>query len=274
MDEISMMVAETYRHFNDNFQNASVVDEVREVFVEVPTSPEYQLPTGPGILYHLQCASSIFVVRTLVSANIRDDYAKILENPENYPSLRLVDEENVALEKLRYFVVDNQYQAEIIHDHLNNRRFPIFEERMCNLSDPGFSWWLSKRGASFQISFNLSVISGDGIVKLGPLGDHQLASKTFFELGQLLGQTGLSFNIQNEINRIQFAEGEPLLQEEFQDLFEFGVIGQGLVDLFKILSRREQKTALLESTWYYLQELACMRRFWIQIQFDLSAADP
>lgn len=269
MDEISRLVAETYRHFNQNFQDNVAVEEIPAAVADEPASPFFQLPSEPGILYHIQRTSSVFVIRTLVTHNIQEDYAKILENPENYPSLRLIEEENIAKEKLRFFVVDNHYQAEIIHDQLNNRRFPIHEEHMCNLSDPGFSWWLTKKENSFQISFNLSS-TGDDIVKLGPLGDHQLASQTFFQLGQLLSRTGLSFDIQNEINRIQFAEGEPVLMEEFQDLFEFGVIGQGLTDLFKLLSRREQKSSVLESTWFYLQELASIRRFWIQIQFDLA----
>lgn len=276
MDEISLLVAETYRHFKQNYEMDAVLEESLEEDaleakdVNVPEeAAEHELPTGPGVLYHIQRSTSIFVIRTLVSRNIRQDYLLVKENPENYPSLRLISEETET--KLRYFMVDNEYQAEIIHDQLNNRRFPIFEERMCNLSDPGFSWWLCKKDQGFQVSFNLSANDEDRTVKLGPLGDQQLASKTFLQLGQLLQEGGLSFEIQNEVSRIQFLEGESLLVDEFQDLFEFGVMGQTLGELFKLLSRKENHSSSLETIWYYLQELAHMRRFWIQIQYDLSA---
>lgn len=272
MDDMGMLVAETYRHFSQNFQGAELeYESAPEVIHQESGAQEFELPSEPGVLYHIQKSTSVFVVRTLASHNIREDYLKIAENPEDYPSLRLIDgEKNLTSEKLRFFIVDHVSQAEIIHDQINNRRFPIFEEHMCNLSDPGFSWWMSKKGNGFHISFNLSVAS-ENSVKLGPLGDQQLATHAFHQLGDLLCNSGLPINIQNEINRIQFSEGESFLMDEFQDLFELGVIGAGLTDLFKLLARRRQNATVLETTWFYLQELASIRRFWIQIQYDLSA---
>ena len=269
MDEIEQLVVETYQHFNQHF---GVVEEVTEEPILRPSidESEGELPAGPGILYHIQQSSSVFVIRTYVSKNIRDDYSLIMQRPEDFPSLRLLEGGmSEVTGKLRFFLVDNQDQAEIIHDQLHNRRFPVDEEMMCNLSDPGFSWWLTARQDGFQLSFTLSVGSEHSI-KLGPLGDRELALKNFQALEAMINEAGLSLSMQNETNRVHFSGGEQFLWEELKDLFELGVISETMVDFFKILAKKCQDMSGLEMTWFYLQEVAAMRRFWIQVQYDLG----
>jgi hypothetical protein len=267
MDDIELMVVETYKHLNENFIQEAALPE-SELISEQKL--EDQLPKGPGLIYHLQKSSSLFVIRSMVSRNIWQDYQRILEAPENYPSLRLLEGGQEAVEKkLRFFILDNYLQAEIIHDQVANRRFPMNEEVVCNLSDPGFSWWLTKKSAGFQLSFTMSV-SDPETTKLGPIGNQQLALKNFQKLQGLIQQAGLDLNIQNEASRVQFTEGEEFLLEELKDFFEYGVVGQGMGDLFKLLIRKIQNHSELETLWIYLQELAAMRRFWIQIEYDLS----
>ena len=269
MDDIEFMVSETFKHLHTNYPQ--VADVVSAPIVPDSGEEINEYPAEPGILYHLQKTSSLFVIRTLVSQNIRDDYYKISERPENYPSLRLLDGGNENSEKkLRFFILENHLQAEIIHDQISNRRFPVNEEMMCNLSDPGFSWWLTKKSNGFQISFTLSVGPSDDTVKLGPVGDHQLALRSFQQMENLMQEAGLHLNIQNEVNRVQFNEGEDFLLEELKDLFEFGVLGEGMTNLFKLLARRISDHSQLETLWLYLQEIAAMRQFWIQIQYDLG----
>jgi hypothetical protein len=265
MDDIELLVAETFKHFHQNFQNEEIIEKVPEVETLHPG-----LPTDPGILYHIQKSPSVFVIRTLVSQNIREDYLKIMENPEDYPSLRLVEGTEELESKLRFFMVENPYQAEVIHDQLNNRRFPVNEEMMCNISDPGFSWWMTSKAGSLQVAFNLSSFLEDGTVKLGPLGDRELALKSFLQFGELLSRSGLPVSVQNEANRVIFEEEEKLLIEDIQDLFEMGVIGSGMTELFKLLAKKSPQDGSLEALWYYFQELASIRRFWIQIQYDLG----
>ena len=141
---------------------------------------------------------------------------------------------------------------------------------MCNLSDPGFSWWLTTKGKGFQLSFTLSASVTDYAIKLGPLGDQQLALRNFQTLERLITSVGLELNIQNEVNRVQFSEGEEFLMEELKDLFEYGVVSETLTDLFKLFSRGKEDLSTLEMTWYWLHEVAAMRRFWIQVQYDLG----
>lgn len=269
MDEIELMVAETFRHFRDNFTSleepAPVENSTTEPF-------RTQLPSDPGVIYHIQRGTSVFVIRTFVSGNIREDYLAIVEAPENYPSLRLIEGEDRAVEsRLRFFVAETEHQAEVIHDQLNNRRFPMNEEMVCNISDPGFSWWLTRKESTLQLAFNLSSFLEDETIKLGPLGDRELALQSFLKFGDLLNRSGLQLGIQNELNRVVFEDPENLLLDEVQDLFEMGVIGSGMTELFKLLARKTSGDGELESLWYYFQEVAAIRRFWVQVQYDLEA---
>lgn len=272
MDEIEHLVSETYRHFekHQNSQHVLPHEHFFENSSENEADPAF--PEGPGILYHIQKTSTVFVIRTLVSQNIRNDYFKIVERPEDYPSLRLLDGGENVTTRLKFFIVEEASQAEIIHDQLHNRRFPVFEEMMCNLSDPGFSWWLTKKREGFQLSFTMSVVSDDeSTIKLGPLGDKELALKNFQIFQSLIHSAGIEMNIQNEMNRVQFTDCEEFILEELKDIFEFGVLTQTLKDLFKILSHKTKDQTSLEETWFYLSELAAIRRFWIQIQYDLHS---
>ncbi len=44
-----------------------------------------------------------------------------------------------------------------------------------------------------------------------------------------------------------------------------------MTELFKLLSKKADSDGTLESLWYYFQELASIRRFWIQVQYDLES---
>lgn len=270
MDEIELLVAETFKHFHENFAHNAEAEK-RPV-----TPPEENdiYPEAPGVIYHIQKTTSVFVIRTIVSKNIRQDFQAIIERPEDYPSLRLLEgSQDDVSRKLKFFIVENPSEAEIIHDQLHNRRFPVNEELMCNLSDPGFSWWLTRKAAGFQLSFTMSVAHDENTLKLGPLGDRELAIRNFQALENLVTAAGIEMNIQNELNRVQFTDCEEFLLEELKDVFEFGVLTVTMKDLFKILARKTKDASALEETWFYLNELAAMRRFWIQIQYDLNSDD-
>ena len=268
MDEIEFLVSETFKHFQENYSTES--DSQKLIFFKNESDTEY--PEGPGVIYHVQKTSSVFVIRTFASLNIKENYLKIIERPEDYPSLRLLEAGSEDLQdKLKFFLVENSSHAEIIHDQLHNRRFPIHEELMCNLSDPGFSWWLTKKKTGFQLAFTMSVANDENTVKLGPLGDRELAVKNFQQLESLVTAAGIEMNIQNEMNRVQFTDCEQFILEELKDVFEFGVMTQTLGDLFKIISKATKMDLPIQTTWFYLQEVAAMRRFWIQIQYDLNS---
>lgn len=265
MDDISLLLRETYNHFEKHFAASSTEEITEESTVDVVNA---EIPETPGILYHVQKNKGVFVLRLMKSANLRRDYTYVTENPDSYPSLRLINGSEVVTPK--FFMMDNLLQAEVICDLLHNRRFPVQEELMCSINDPGFSWWLRPQSSGFQICFSTSLGLDESCIKLGPLGDQQLAIKNFRQLENIISSAGLTLEVANEVGRVSFSDPGAFLSEELKDLFELGVVGEGLVGLFKLLASRLKNHQELESAWLYLQELASVRRFWIQIQYDLS----
>lgn len=265
MDDIELLLRETYKHFDQNFAASSMDEITEESTVEVINA---EVPSTAGILYHIQKTKGVFVLRLMKSTDLRSDYTEVTQNPDKYPSLRLINGNEVITPK--FFMMDNFLQAEIICDQLHNRRFPVQEELMCNISDPGFSWWLKPRTAGFQICFSMSLGMDESCIKLGPLGDQQLAVKNFRKLEHLITSAGLSLDVANEVGRVSFSDPGAFLSEELKDLFELGLVGEGLIGLFKLLASRLKNHQDLESAWLYLQELASVRRFWIQVQYDLA----
>lgn len=277
MDDIQFLLTETLSHFDKNYpeKDSLVVnpDEYSFAWDSEQSSESEGLPETAGLLYHIQKSTSLFVIRTFISSNIRRDYDEVVNSPENYPSLRLIETDSIEdlSAKLRFFTVDNLCHAELIHEYVNNRRFPRFEENVCNISDPGFSWWMVKKEKKFQVALTLSLSSEDGMIKLGPLGDHQVALKRMSEFESLLSDVGLALNFQMETNRFVVEGSEDdLLMDDLRDLFEFGVIGDDLANLFRLLAIKLPSDPRLETTWFYFEELAAMRRFWIQTFYDLT----
>lgn len=265
MDDIELLLRETYKHFDKHYASSSEEEITEDSTVEVINA---EVPSTPGILYHIQKTKGVFVLRLMKSTDLRADYTQVTQNPDNYPSLRLINGSEVITPK--FFMMENFLQAEIICDHLHNRRFPVQEELMCNISDPGFSWWLKPISSGFQICFSMSLGLNDHCIKLGPLGDQRLAVRNFRLLERLISSAGLSLDVANEVGRVSFSDPGAFLSEELKDLFELGLVGEGLMGLFKLLASRLKNHQDLESAWLYLQELASVRRFWIQVQYDLS----
>ncbi|GEM_PF-1184609 len=277
MDDIQFLLTETLSHFDKNFSELDSENTNHDDFTfdwqnGGAEEKEDALPESAGLFYHIQKSTSLFVIRTFVSENIRKDYADILKNPENYPSLRLMENEATETsEKLRFFVVENTCHAEIIHEYVKNRRFPRFEENICNISDPGFSWWMVKKTNRFQIALTLSLSASDNMIKLGPLGNHQIALRRMGDFESLLNDVGLPLNFQMETNRFAVdGDSDDVLMDDLRDLFEYGVVGADLANLFRMLAHKLSKDPRVETTWIYFEELAAMRRFWIQAFYDLG----
>lgn len=261
MDDLEYLVQETFR-LNQMLQEG----EDRPFKYE-----RGNVPQGPGILYHLQNSGAVFVVRTFVSQDIAKDYSAALEHPEEYPSLKLLADGGAPRERLQWFSTETLDQAEHVHGRMGQRRFPRREEDVCNLSDPGFSWWLESHGASFTVYGKMNWVR-EGLTRLGPVHDVNLAGARWSELATALTALALPVNVTNEVSRFQLsaAEEHAWLIEEFRRVFTVGEVSDELRDMFVILGKRGAQPAHLESCWYFLQEVATARKFWLQIQTQLS----
>lgn len=233
-----------------------------------------KIPESSGILYHVEQTSGTFVIRTLVSDNLQLDFQKVANNPENFPKLRLENDEE-ELDKLQFFETDNIQIARSITSQLSNKRYPKFEENVINVSDPGDSWYLGYSGNEFKVFFNLSRTHNlESLVKLGPLGD---VKETTQLLGQLSPYFSKFFNVTKySTNKASFsmtADQENIYLDEFANIFKFGEIGPFLFQKFIELERQAPNEQVLKSFQKvnsFFMYLASTRSFWKKVECSLA----
>lgn len=272
--DIDALVKETFNHsfeskglnpFDNDFQflNESL---------QGPSLPE----AVAGILYHLEIKASTFVIRIWPSLNLAEDYQQIIDQPENYPSLRLLGDEIPVEQKLKFFESDSFILAQEIKKQLGNKRFPIFEEHILNVSDPSDSWWVVKEKSQLRVFFKLSrTESMDKLIKLGPLGDTELAVEMFTKL---YGYFQMLFPIADyscdhgQLNIRCEREHDPVFKALVQ-IFEQGDADHEFWNYLRELEVQAQHKPYLESLQkanFFIMQIATMRRFWLQIQQALE----
>ena len=265
-DDISSLVSETF-------------DQVeRGMFAEkLLAADSFDQPDElAGVIFHLEKKVSTFVIRVESTDNLRDTYHKIVKDPSSYPKLRL-DTEVDLRDQLDWFVCDSVMHEELIKHGLANKRFPLYDEAMMNISDPGDSWWFKSNNDSFSIHFQLSHMNNsDDFIKLGPLGDCSQVMENFRKLRGY-------FSILFPVSTYSSGHGQVVMGTSSPD----NVVFQGIKDLFisgetghmfwEHLRNLEEKAQLndenflrsLQKANFFLVELATIRRFWIAIEEKL-----
>ncbi len=268
-DEISFLVQETFKDVENSKFN-------RGLFNNIFSKNDENLPEEvPGFFYHLQKKASTFVIRIHPCVNLKEEYKSILKHPDMYPTLRLNEGDELLSDKLSYFECDRLEIAKNIKAQLGNKRFPLFEERVLNVSDPSDSWWLKVEDNSIKILFKLSHTEDLGsLIKLGPLGEPEGSQST---LNQLYGYFKMIFPLGNY--SIDFSQWSISCSEDNNQNFEYlkqiFVNGETSYDFWEYLRHLEiqsQGRSYLESLQkanYFMMELAATRNFWKTIQDKL-----
>lgn len=254
MDEISELVKETFEGVYGK---------------ETPQEESY--PESAGVIYNLECKGSIFVIRAIEARDISTDIHSFSGDQEILKKLRLTGHMN-PISELRYFECDDVFIAKTIVKNLANKRFPLYEEHVMNISDPGDSWYLKVDQDKMSLYFKLcrtEII--DDLIKLGPIGDNDITHEVFnklygyfnliFEVKDFSSQTG-SFHITPD-NSL-----DPLYLD-FINVFKEGEVGYNLMSHLRDLENKSDRDAFKSSVRranYFLLEIAHMRGFWIEIQ--------
>ncbi|MBF0297963.1 MAG: hypothetical protein HQK51_04545 [Oligoflexia bacterium] len=219
-------------------------------------------PTTSGIIYFINQNVSTFAIKALPVKNICKFMTSNISNSEFSNNL----------DSLNFFPTEYFELAEVITDQIKNRRFPIYEEDVCNLSDPGFSWWMKETDYSFKVFFRSHGTNAtQQLSKLGPIGDSSLALK---RLKNLLTYAITLFPIKQSIvddrqmsivvdeNSHNFDENA---KKHFNDIKKLFLLGQEPPAIDIIFKQELSKTL-----YYYLKELAGTRKFWIEIESKLK----
>lgn len=264
-DDISFLVQETLK-------DAASLRQSDGPLLDCFHSEEERLPEEvPGILYHLQKKASTFVVRIHPCENLKTDYQKVLENPHSYTDLRLNESEKKTKEVIKYFECDRFELAKTIKKTLGNKRYPLFEERVFNISDPGDSWWIKIEGNRMGLLFKLSHTEDlSKLVKIGPLGDPQKAMET---LNQLYGYFKMIFPVGDYACghgqwSVSCLDENDANFHYLKSLFLNGETSHDFWEYLRQLESQSQGAPYLESLQkanYFLMELSCIREFWKQL---------
>jgi hypothetical protein len=257
-DDIGFLVNQTFAH------SKSAIDAAVSSLLA---------PAHAGLIYKVQISGSTFVVRTIACKDMSESFELLKGDTEQQSKLR-VDKKDFS--EVKFFECESFDHAKIIKKQIANRRFPIFEEHVCNVSDPGFSWWLKDEGASFGILFNLSHTDQmGGMTKLGPLADNSLAHKKF---QKFYGFFNTLFPVKTfSSGRSRFSISiDPAQKGYFDHLKQALIHGEFSLSLLSYIEdvaatlSTDQKSEY-QSAYYFLKELVVVRKFWLEVQSSLNS---
>ena len=277
LDDISFLVQETLKEIEKTRFDRGLITN----FFGKSTEEDVNVPEEvPGVLFHLQKKTSTFVIRLQESSNLKEDFKNIMKHPEFFPSLRMSEGEESFEEKLSFFECDNIEVAKMIKDHLSNKRFPMHEEHVFNVSDPGDSWWLRLEENKISVHFKLSQTDKmDGLLKLGPLGNDEYHIEI---LNKLFGYFKMIFPVGDYSCgssqwSVTCSEANNLNFENLKLLFSHGETSYDFWEILRRLEQNAKDESLLKSLQqanFYMMKLSCMRHFWKTIQNNLNEQSP
>lgn len=261
--ELSQFLSQ--RGWDDEVSSAHQIDlsdHLLQSFTDV-ISPKY--PEGPGLVFRIDRGAGTFCLRGVATTSIAESF-KMLDARDESLLRKLKLEDDV--ENVRFFESGSLERAEVIRDQLFNRRFPIEEDRICNISDPGFSWWMEKSETSLQIFYqSISVDRATTLTKLGPIGDGKIASRFFMYLETELAKMMPLTHFSSEPRSFKICcESPNELFSLFVSLFAEGK------DVFSHPGFERIKT--IPTLFFYLSELSTLRQFWLSVEDDVGGRSP
>jgi hypothetical protein len=244
----------------EDFWSDSERDNVAQA--EADSLREWLYPEGPGLIYRIDQNGSTFCLRGEPVTSIRAAFDRLNEDADR---LHEVFRTEGALDEILFFETESVELAEVVRDQLFNRRFPIEEDVLCNLSDPGFSWWLRRGPLGLDLYFRSHGINRARELKgLGPMGDRSIASLRFKQLLELLSTELTYQQLKCSEKQISFqvAPVSLVLLNELGDFLEHGQTPERILD---VLAQSGNQTL-----YYYTQELVALRLFWLEVEHELK----
>ena len=240
----------------DDFRIESEIEDYSDVNKEV------NLETC-GLIYRLDGGVTTFSVKGVCVDNISQALIE-LENVDSELWKPLKTQER-DVNSLFIFITKTRALAEVISDELLNRRFPVKEDMVCNISDPGFSWWMVDNGSGFNLFFkSFGTDRADRYTRLGPLGDSSIAQKRFSQAEPLF-RTFFPVNefaTSDNFFSISSVKENHLSFQIFKDIFVSGVNNTTLEDF--------PDTSVGRTLFFYFQEMSALREFWLDIESKIG----
>ncbi len=217
----------------------------------------FEYPETTGLIFNILWAGNTVSVRGIPVHNIAEGFDRLqVGDTELMRKLRINEDQ---LDTLFYFECDYFEQAQMIAEQLFLKRFPVEEDLICNISDPGFSWWYIKSESGFRVNFKNHKLKEDGDrIKLGPIGDVVVAAK---RLDRIIRHIEEFLPVEKVVINDKYFSldttdySHPIIKELIE-LFEDGKLSEDAVLLCELGFTEK----------LYLLELAAIRRFWIGLE--------
>ncbi len=258
----------------NELENPDSITQV-EIFahdLEEKEAAMFLYPESPGIVYKIDNGSSTFCVRGYSAANIREAFLE-LKNIDSVkrPILKLTRDEDES--SVMFFETRTLELAEAVREQIINRRFPHQEDAVCNISDPGFSWWMDVREAHengfkqgrFEIFFKSHGINrADKYIQLGPIGDGGVAALRMNQARTLLRSSFpiSEFSCDDKSFTVASQKPDHLSFISFKNIFLEGINNTELENF--------PDNSMGRTLFYYFHELAIVRKFWIEVKAKLG----
>ncbi len=254
--------------------SAQISSEIPEAFAQLENiAPLISLyPEGPGIIYKIDSGSSTFCVRGFSVSNIKEAFLD-LSNPESSKRVVLKLSRDDNFSHVMFFETRSFELAEAVREQIINRRFPHQEDAVCNISDPGFSWWMDvsdsnenghKQGR-FEIFFRSHGINrADKYIQLGPIGDGSVAALRMNQARTLLRSSFpiSEFSCDDKSFTVASQKPDHLSFISFKNIFLEGTNNTELENF--------PDNSMGRTLFYYFHELAIVRKFWIEVKTKLG----
>ena len=244
----------------------SLIADESEKFIKIIPESNALLPIytkSPGIIYKIDNNQSTFCVRGFTSINIRQSFEE-LKKSDSAKRIILKLNPNDDFQALSFFPTESFELAEAIRDQVINRRFPHQEDAVCNISDPGFSWWMNVESDRFEIFFRSHGINrAEKYIQLGPIGDPSVVALRMNQARSLLRSSFPISEFSCDDKSFTVASSKPDHSSfvSFRNIFLEGV-NHTEIDNFP-------DNSLGRSLFYYFHELAIVRKFWIEVKSKL-----
>lgn len=229
-------------------------------------------PETPGVIYKIDNGPSTFCVRGYSVANIREAFFDLADtHSSKRPILKLSHDDDASL--VMFFETRSFELAEAVREQIINRRFPHQEDAVCNISDPGFSWWMDvndlnegghKQGR-FEIFFRSHGINrADKYIQLGPIGDGGVAALRMNQARTLLRSSFpiSEFSCDDKSFTVASLKPDHSSFISFKNIFLEGINNTELENF--------PDNSMGRTLFYYFHELAIVRKFWIEVKQKLG----
>ncbi len=228
-------------------------------------------PNSAGIIFKIDKGLSTFCVRGFCVSNIKEALEELAEPlAAKRVILKLAASENI--DSVGFFATLNLELAQAIREQVLNRRFPLLEDSVCNISDPGFSWWMNiengnadQAGGKFDIFFRSQGVNRDDkFIQLGPIGDASIAALRLNQVRSLLRSSFpvSEFSCDDKCFTVASTKPDHLSFVSFKNIFLKGINNTDIENFPDNIVGR--------TLYYYFHELAVVRKFWIEVKAKLG----